>query len=149
MTEVSFYHLTETALDAALPTLVDKAHARQWRTVIQVPDEASCAHVDALLWEYEPVSFLPHGRDGDDPEAQPVYVTAGHANPNGGTVRFVLGGARPPDDLNGYDRVAIMFDGNDDQTVSATRDQWRQLKTAGHRLAYFRQTPDGRWEKAA
>ena len=149
MTEVTFYHLTETPLDAALPTLVEKAVARQWRTVIQVPDEAACARIDGLLWEYEPVSFLPHGRDGDDPADQPVYVTAGDANPNGGGLRFVVGGAEPPADLTGYDRVAIVFDGNDERLVAATRDQWRDLKSAGHRLVYFRQSPDGRWEKAA
>lgn len=149
MTEVTFYHLTETALDAALAALVEKATARDWRTAIQVPDEAACAHVDTLLWTYEPVSFLPHGRDGDDPDAQPVYVTATPDNPNGAVMRFVVDGAQPPDDLTGYERVAMMFDGNDDRLVAAARDQWRALKAAGHTLTYFRQTAEGRWEKAA
>ena len=64
-------------------------------------------------------------------------------------MRVVVGGAEPPADLTGYDRVAIVFDGNDERLVAATRDQWRDLKSAGHRLVYFRQSPDGRWEKAA
>lgn len=150
MTEVTFYHLTQTTLEAALPGLVEKSRARNWRAVIQVPDEAACAGIDALLWSYEPVSFLPHGRDGDAPgEDHPVYVTASHANPNGGDIRFVIGGAAAPGDLSAHDRVAVMFDGNDDRLVALAREQWRALKAAGHALSYFRQTPEGRWEKAA
>ena len=42
MTEVTFYHLTETALDDALPGLVDKSLARRWNAVVQVPDATAC-----------------------------------------------------------------------------------------------------------
>ena len=150
MAEVMFYHLTETPLDAALPGLVEKSLARQWRAVVQVADSDQCQHIDTLLWSYAPSSFLPHGRDGDEPAADhPVYVTATTGNPNDGRIRFLIGDAAAPDDLSAYERVAVMFDGNDEQAVHGARERWRAMKAAGHALSYFRQMPDGRWEKAA
>lgn len=150
MTEVTFYHLTETELDHALPGLVEKCLARQWNAVIQVPDEAARETVDRLLWTYEPVSFLPHGRDGDEPaSAHPVFVTTTDDNPNGAAIRFLLHGAEAPGDLAAYERVAVMFDGRDDAAVSGARDQWKALKARGAALAYWKQTPEGRWERAA
>ncbi|WP_306118668.1 MULTISPECIES: DNA polymerase III subunit chi [unclassified Roseitalea] len=150
MTEATFYHLTETALEAALPALVEKSLARNWRAVIQVPDAAACAAIDQHLWTFRAQSFLPHGRDGDEPAGDhPVFVTAGTANPNGGHIRFMLGGAQAPDDLSGHARIAVMFDGRDDEAVDAARAQWRAFRAAGHDLAYWKQTPEGRWERAA
>lgn len=150
MTEVTFYHLTETALDDALPGLLEKSLARQWNAVVQVPDEAARDAIDQLLWTYEGVSFLPHGRDGDEPAADhPVFVTTTPANPNGASIRFLVRGATAPDDLDAYQRVAVMFDGRDDDAVAGARDQWRTLKARNTTLAYWKQTPEGRWERAA
>ena len=35
MTEVLFYHLTESALEDALPPLLEKSLERGWRAVVQ------------------------------------------------------------------------------------------------------------------
>lgn len=149
MTEVTFYHLTETPLDDALPGLVEKSLARKWRAAIQVPDAQTCRDVDMMLWTHEPVSFLPHGRDGDEPAADhPVYVTASTDNPNGAAIRFLVRGAEPGGDLSAYERVAIMFDGGDDEAVQRARQHWKALKADGHALAYWKQTQEGRWERA-
>ena len=150
MTDVTFYHLTETSLDEALPVLVEKALARQLTSVIQVPDADACEAIDALLWAFEPMSFLPHGRDGDEPaDAHPVYVTADTANPNAARMRFLVRGSAAPDDLSPYERVAVMFDGTDDHAVTGARAQWRAFKAQGHALTYWKQAPGGKWERAA
>lgn len=150
MTEITFYHLTETALDDALPGLVEKSLARRWNAVVQVPDAETCEVVDQMLWTHEPASFLPHGRDGDEPAADhPVFVTATDGNPNGAAIRFLVHGAEARGDLAAYERVAVMFDGQNDDAVRHARGQWKMLKTAGHALAYWKQTPEGRWERAA
>ncbi len=149
-TEVTFYHLTETSLEAALPTLVEKAQARGWRVAIQVPDDAACVAVDQMLWTHDALGFLPHGRDGDEPASDhPVFVTAGTANPNDAAMRFIVMGATPPDDLSGLQRAALMFDGNDAEAVARAREDWKMLKARGLPLAYWKQSADGKWEKAA
>lgn len=150
MTEVTFYHLTETSVEDALPGLVGKAMERGWRVTIQAENEEAAEALDALLWSFDPVSFVPHGRDGDTPEEDhPVFVTSTQENPNRSAMRFVVNRCTLPPDLAPFERVALMFDGQDMDVVSDAREKWKQLKTGGHTLAYWKQTPEGKWEKAA
>ncbi|MEM1378657.1 MAG: DNA polymerase III subunit chi [Pseudomonadota bacterium] len=149
MTEVTFYHLTETSVDEALPGLVDKALGRGWRVTVQAANEDAMMDVDALLWSHDPTSFMPHGRDGDDGTDHPVYVTATADNPNGSQMRFVVNRCALPSDFAPFERVALMFDGQDMDVVADAREKWKALKDGGHQLAYWKQTPEGRWEKAA
>lgn len=149
MTQVLFYHLTETGLDDALPVLVEECVERSWRVAIQTSDDQQRDALDAHLWSYRRDAFLPHGKDGDDPTDQSVFLTDGHANPNSATVRFLVDGAALPGDTGSYDRLMVMFDGNETEAVQTARAQWKSLKSDGHDLAYYKQTADGRWEKAA
>lgn len=149
MTEVMFYHLTETPLDDALPRLVERTLARDWRATIKVSDEDQCEQVDMMLWTHDPISFLPHGRDGDMPaDVHPVFVTAGDANVNEAEVCFCVGAAAPPDQLTSYARLAVLFDGNDPHALGVARAQWSALKAAGHDLTYWKQNLEGGWQKA-
>lgn len=150
MTDITFYHLTETALDEALPVLVVKSRERQWNVTIQTVSEDVRDRLDALLWSFQADSFLPHGRDGDAPEsAHPVFLTTTGANPNRSAIRFLVDGASVPENPGDYQRLALMFDGRDESAVSKARNDWKTLKEAGHALTYWKQTPEGRWEKAA
>jgi DNA polymerase-3 subunit chi len=78
-----------------------------------------------------------------------VFLTVHPENPNGAKIRFLVDGAAPPDDLSGYDRVVLMFDGLDDQALSEARGHWKALKQGGHTLAYYKQNSGGGWERAA
>ncbi|MEN0001381.1 MAG: DNA polymerase III subunit chi [Pseudomonadota bacterium] len=150
MTEITFYHLTETSVDDALPGLVEKALGRGWTVTVQAQDEEAVTDLDTLLWGFDPQAFLPHGRDGDaDPEAHPVFVTSTPDNPNASQMRFVVNRCALPDDLAPFERIALMFDGQDGEIVDDARTKWKALKAAGHALTYWKQTPEGRWEKAA
>ncbi|MCO5730756.1 DNA polymerase III subunit chi [Rhizobium sp. SSA_523] len=149
MTEVLFYHLTESKLEEALPALLEKSVDRGWRVALQTVDDERRQVLDQHLWTFREDSFLPHGTDlSDFPEQQPVLVTVSGDNVNGATVRFIVDGAEPPD-LSPYERVVFMFDGFDTIQVEAARSQWRRLKGEGHQLTYWQQTPDRRWEKKA
>ena len=153
MAEVWFYHLERRALEQVLPGLVEKSLERGWRVAIEAAGEERVAALDALLWTYSDESFLPHGttRDGE-PERQPVYLTAGVDNPNGANVRFCVRGADPSAALaahGGYDRVAVLFDGNDEDAVALARRQWSALKDTDHARAYWQADENGRWAKKA
>ncbi|QKV18416.1 DNA polymerase III subunit chi [Oricola thermophila] len=150
MAEILFYHLTESTLDDALPMLVEKSLARGWRVVIQSGGEQVRDRLDTHLWTYRPESFLPHGRDGEArPADQPVFLTVSEDNPNGARIRFLVDGAVPPEDIAGYDRAVLMFDGLDEQALHEARGHWKALKAGNHDLAYYKQKPDGGWERAA
>jgi DNA polymerase-3 subunit chi len=149
MAEVLFYHLTESTLEKALPTLLEKSVGRGWRAVVQTGSEERRDALDQHLWLYRDDSFLPHGVDHEPHAAeQPVILTAGPANPNGAQIRFLVDGASPPP-LDGYERAVFLFDGNDEGQIEAARAHWKVLKGSGHGVTYWQQTPEGRWEQKA
>ncbi len=149
MTEILFYHLTESKLEDALPGLLDRCVERGWRVVVQTAGEERRDMLDTHLWTYRDDSFLAHGTDVADFSAdQPILLTAGDGNDNGATVRFLVDGAEPSA-ISGYERVVFMFDGYDQAQLEGARAQWKRLKGEGHMLTYWQQNQDGRWVKKA
>jgi DNA polymerase III subunit chi len=149
MTDVLFYHLTESKLEDALPPLIDKSVERGWQVAVQMREAARRDALDTHLWTYREDSFLPHGTDeGEMPAKQPVLLTVSPENPNGASVRFFVDGAEASA-VETYQRVVFMFDGYDQEQLEGARAQWKKLKGEGHNLTYWQQTQDGRWEKKA
>jgi DNA polymerase-3 subunit chi len=150
MAETLFYHLTESRLEEALPPLLEKSLERGWKVSVHVGSEERRDALDAHLWTFRDESFLPHGIDGDAETArrQPVLLTLSPAAANGASVRFAVDGALLPD-LDGCDRLVLMFDGHDQEQLEAARAHWKDLKAGGHALTYWQQTPDRRWERKA
>lgn len=149
MTEVLFYHLTDSSLEAVLPTLLEKSLERGWKAVVQAGSDERRDALDSLLWTYREDSFIAHGTDQEKyPDQQPVILTTSGGNPNKATVRFLVDGAKPPP-LEEYDRVVLLFDGHDTEHLDAARAQWKLLKSQGLDVTYWQQTPQGRWEKKA
>ena len=105
MSEVLFYHLTESKLEDALPPLLDKSLERGWRVVVQAGDAERRDALDAHLWTFREDSFLPHGTDEQAFAAdQPVLLTTAPDNANAATVRFIVAPARChlPDGLRAW-----------------------------------------------
>ena len=147
--EVWFYHLERTGLDQALPELLDKTLARGWRAIVRSASADRLEPLDGWLWSYRDESFLPHGLAGEPQEArQPVLLTTANDNPNGAQALFLIDGAEPGD-LAGYTRCLVLFDGRDDDQLKLARGQWSALKGQGAALSYWKQSPEGRWEKQA
>ena len=145
MTEVRFYHLTRTSLEAALPQMLEKTLERDQRAVVMAGSEERVEALNAWLWTYQDRSFLPHGskRDGFAAD-QPVWLTALDENLNGAQVLFLTDGATS-EALGDYTLCAMLFDGKDEAAVSAARAEWLRLKEAGHELTYWQQDERGRW----
>jgi DNA polymerase-3 subunit chi len=153
--EVWFYHLVRQPLDNVLPVLLEKAVARGVRIVVQLGAPERVDALDDRLWTYSEESFLPHGsaRDGEA-EQQAVYLTTGDENPNRATMRIFADGARAADaaaagNASAYERLILMFDGNDEDVVADARAQWKWFKEAQYTLSYWQQNENGGWEKKA
>jgi len=147
--EVWFYQLGETGLDRALPELLEKTLARNWRAVVRAPSRERVEHLDGWLWTWRDDSFLPHGTDEQpQPERQPVLLTTATGNPNGAQALFLVDGADPVD-LEGFERCVILFDGADEAALSEARGRWKALKQTGAAISYWRQNERGGWEKQA
>src|SRR3954471_7566451 len=127
MTEILFYHLQGQKLEGVLPTLLEKSLERGWKVIVQGGVEERIEALDALLWTYRDDGFLPHGT-WRDPEAaaQPVLLTMTESNPNNAAVRFLIDGAPMPADAAGYDRIVLLFDGEDEDAAAVARAQWTE-----------------------
>jgi DNA polymerase-3 subunit chi len=148
MTEVLFYHLKGQTPEQVLPALLQKSLERGWRVVVQASSDERVEALDAHLWTWRDDSFLPHGT-GRDAEAalQPIVLTAGEDNPNGATVRFLVDGAAMAKNPAAYERIVMLFDGDDPDAVEAARARWTEAKAAGAEVAYWRADENGRWQR--
>ncbi len=146
-TEVLFYHLERQPLERVLPGLIEKTLERGWRAVVQAGSSERLDAIDLALWTYKEESFLPHGTKKDGfADQQPVYLTTDGDTPNGAGVRFLVDGA-VAESYAGHARLVYLFDGNDDDATARAREQYKAARDAGCAVTYWRQSPEGRWEK--
>jgi DNA polymerase-3 subunit chi len=150
MTEMLFYHLARQPLERVLPTLLERSIARSWRVVVQAPSEERVDALDAHLWTFRDESFLPHGtwRDAEAAE-QPILLTIHDDNPNGAAVRFLIDGAPVPADARAYERIVVLFDGEDPEAVVEARASWSAGKAQGFAVTYWQTDAQGRWQQMA
>ena len=148
MTEMLFYHLKGQKLEQVLPPLLQKSLERGWRVVVQASSDERVEALDAHLWTWRDDAFLPHGT-ARDPQAaeQPIVLTANTDNPNAATVRFLVDGVNSAANAANYERVVLLFDGDDPEAVEMARTRWREAKTAGAEVTYWKADENGRWER--
>ena len=132
MTEVLFYHLQDMTLESVLPPLLEKSLERGWRVVVQSTSAERADALDAHLWTYREDSFLPHAtwRAGDAQD-QPIVLAVEESNPNRANVRFLVDSAALPADSGAYDRVVLVFNGDDGDALAAARTRLDRLQDAG------------------
>jgi len=150
MTEILFYHLQGQKLEGVLPSLLEKSLGRGWTVIVQGTSEERIEALDAHLWTYREDGFLPHGTWREqEAAAQPLLLTVNDGNPNAATVRFLIDGAPMPEDAATYQRIVLMFNGEDDDAVAAARGIWSDAKTKGFDVTYWQPDEHGRWAKKA
>ncbi|WP_284176819.1 DNA polymerase III subunit chi [Rhabdaerophilum sp. SD176] len=148
MAEILFYHLQGQRLEAALPLLLEKALEKGWNAVIRSGSAERLAVLDETLWSYREDSFLPHGREEEgDAEHQPILLTTGDCLANNPEVLFLVDRAPLPAQYP-FERVVLMFDGDDPEAVDLARSAWKTVKALGHPATYWQQD-NGRWVKKA
>lgn len=148
MTEMLFYHLKGQTLEQVLPNLLQRSLERGWRVVVQASSDERVEALDAHLWTFSDESFLPHGtwRDADAAE-QPIVLTMTADNPNGATVRFLVDGADLSGDGAAYERIVMLFDGDDPEALESARARWTAAKASGFEATYWKPDEKGRWRR--
>ena len=139
MGEVWFYHLERASLNETLPSLLEKTLQKGWRALVRVGSQERLDSLDGLLWTYRDESFLPHGRfDSEDAERQPILLTLDADNANSAQILF-LTDPSAAFDLEQFERVALVFDGNDQDSVAAARERWKEARSKDAAVSYWRQ----------
>jgi DNA polymerase III subunit chi len=148
MTEVLFYHLQGMSLEGVLPPLLEKSLERGWRVVVQSTSLERAEALDTHLWTYSDDSFLPHATwrvaDASD---QPIILSIDDGNPNRANVRFLVDNAALPEDCASYERVVLVFNGEDTEAVAAARENWTACKAQGFEVTYWQTDERGRWQR--
>lgn len=150
MSDVLFYHLTQSPLEATLPDLLERSLERDWIVRVQGRTKELLEGLDRHLWTYKEEGFLPHGLAGGAHDtAQPILLTSETANTNNAQVLMLIDGAEVRvEDLTDYERVCVFFDGNDADATAQAREDWKAVKAAGLEAKYWAQE-DGRWQQKA
>ena len=78
-----------------------------------------------------------------------ILLTTAEHNPNSATVRFLIDSVPMPPDAAAYDRIVLMFDGEDEDAVAVARERWTEAKAQGFAVAYWQPDEQGRWVKKA
>ncbi len=147
MTEILFYHLERATLESVLPGLLEKTLERGWKAVVRAGSRERVEALDAHLWTFKDESFIPHGA-GTDGAGQPVWLTNSEEMPNDPQILFLVdGAAADPASISTLNRCVMIFNGADETAVSDARQFWKASAGAGHDVTYWKQSPEGRWEK--
>ena len=148
MTEVLFYHLQNMTLETVLPPLLEKSLERGWRVVVQATSEERVEALDAHLWTYRDDSFLPHATwQAADAAEQPILLVVEEGNPNNAQVRFLVDNAGLPADAGSYERMVMVFNGDDGEALAGARAAWTDCKARGFTATYWQTDERGRWQK--
>ena len=151
MSRVDFYHLQKQTSEDVLPKLLEKAYSSGSKIKVKVGTEARVDFLNSLLWTYNDESFLPHGSKKDGAaELQPIWLSADDDNPNGASMLFLTDEAMLSEsDTEIYTRIFNIFDGNNYEALQNARDLWKNLRSSGAELHYWKQDNDGHWAEKA
>ena len=147
MTDIRFYHMEQSTLDQALPSIALKAWQSGKNVMIRVPDKKEATRLNDVLWTFHPNVFLPHGSDGDkNADRQPVFLTANDDNVNEAQILILTHGC-VVNDVNDFEMICEMLDGRVDSQIKEARGRWKGYKESGHDLTYWQQDENGKWNK--
>lgn len=145
--EYWFYHLEQTTLESALPSLLEKTLEKGWRARVQTGNPDRLGELDSYLWTYRDDSFLPHGRD-DQPgaDAHPIVLSVKPMQTQE-DILFLLDSAEPGP-TPGVKRCITMVDSRNPDGADIARARWKSAKARGETVSYWRQNNSGNWQKA-
>ena len=124
---------------------MQKSLERGWRVVVQASSDERVEALDAHLWTWRDDAFLPHGtwRDAEAAE-QPVLLTRQRGKSQRRRRALPGRGRRLPGDAAAYQRLVLLFDGDDPEALETARARWSKAKNDGLRgdlLAHRREWP--------
>lgn len=130
--------------------LLGKCLEAGWRVALRGTDMERLKWLDEKLWLGPKDSFLPHGVAGGAQDArQPILLTTQSETPNDARCIMAIDGAMvTAAEVDGLDRVMILFDGTDPDAVAAARVQWKTLTDSGCGARYWSEE-SGRWQEKA
>ena len=143
MASYSFYQLSVTPIEKALPRLIEKIYKSGFRVLI-VPDSQNKLELyNTCLWTYTPLGFLPHDYQGNASE-HPIWLALEPINFNSAEV-IVFPDGNPNDSVtDDYKKSVVIFDSNIPEQVNAC-NACISSQSKLH-VKYWQQDSHGQWQ---
>ena len=133
MTSIDFYFNAEDRLQVAC-RLAAKALKQGNRMLIYAPDVEVAGRLDALMWTWPAIGFVPHCRvDAPLAADTPVLIATGDEAPAGCELLLNLGSECPPH----FERFERLFEvvATSDEDKEKGRGRYRFYKERGYKIA--------------
>lgn len=145
--KISFYQVFKN-LEKVLYIIAEKCYNQGLRTTIITPDFKSQELVNAILWTYDKVGFLPHGSKLDPmPSQQPIYITTEFENINGSNTLIYVN--KTPSlidsDLLLIDRIILIYDCSQKDLFEEATYQINLIQKLRIKVDYYIQNSLGQW----
>jgi DNA polymerase-3 subunit chi len=146
--QISFYHLTKTNVEEALPKLLEKVLETENKSIVLCNEESKVKLIDGVLWSVGGARFIPHATANDnDIEHHPIFVTAQKENPINANFLVDLN-LDNSDFYKDFQRTMLIFSGSNESELRQARSLWKKFKTdPAAELKYFQQNEKGNWEE--
>ena len=146
--QIDFYHLRDADLATPLAMLAHKTVATGHKLLILAQKDSHAA-ISERLWSFRPDSFLAHAADENNGhEHAQIWLTSNVAENQIGARFLALTAGLEVPEIQKFDRVFNLFDGNSETAVSAARDSWKRWSEKVDVICrYFAQDEQGRWSQ--
>ena len=147
MSEVFFYHLTQTRLEVALPKILERALSADWSVELRVGVEANVNAVSDAIWKGPDDSFLPHCfADNDKLHEHPIVLSKSPLSELRDCLVVIEQAELQNNEVEKFKRVCLLFDSKNEDELMKARASWKSLSDAGVNTVYWAED-QGTWKK--
>ena len=147
MSEVFFYHLTQTRLEVALPKILERALSADWSVELRIGMEADVESISDAIWKGPDESFLPHcSADNDKLHDYPIVLNKSPLSEVRDCLIVIDQAELQENEMEKFKRVCLLFDSNNEIELKNARETWKSLSDAGLKTSYWAED-NGKWTK--
>ena len=147
MSEVFFYHLTNTTLEIALPKILERALSEKWSIEIRTSANTNLDEISNAIWRGPEESFLPHClEDHEDLQDYPIVLCKSPLKDWRDCLIVVSQADLKENEVKNYKRICLIFDAKIEVELSKARKSWKKLSEEGINTVYWAEDK-GRWVK--
>ena len=138
MSEVYFYHLTQTRLEVALPKILDRALSADWSVELRIGTKAEEEAISDAIWKGPDESFLPHClEDNDKLHDYPIVLSKSPLSEVRDCLIVVDQAELQENEVEKFKRVCLLFDSKNEVELTNAREVWKKLSDAGLKTSYW------------
>ncbi|HCU06043.1 MAG TPA: hypothetical protein DIC42_00435 [Holosporales bacterium] len=141
---ISFYELINTSVESTLPKLVQKIYDAKLNCHILCDSQERLDALNATLWTFASLAFLPHGTEKDPKETHaenPIWLSLTLNKVNNPKVLISLKPELVTD--SSFEKLIYFYDQNEKNIAS----QFNALKKQAPKAISWQQKLDGSWQK--